>query len=142
MTMAIIDGLLVRVGDTAFIIPMAAVTECVEMPEPPRDEKGRSILRIRDELVPFLTLSHEFGFMAAESGDPRIVIVQVEGRRLGLVVDDVVGQRQAVVKALSTYHRSIPGLGGSTILGDGSVALILDAAALMRSVRSVERGAA
>ena len=142
VTTAIIDGLLVRVGAAPFVVPMAAVTECVEMPKTPRDVSGRAILRIRDELVPYLTLSREFGFETPEDADPRVVITAVEGQRVGLVVDAVIGQRQAVVKGLSVYHRDVLGLAGSTILGDGSVALILDAAAFVRAARGPEKSAA
>ena len=143
LTLAIIDGLLVKVADGPFVLPLSSVEECVELP---RDEigreSGRAILRIRDELVPFINLDTLFGFERGEGTDRRVVITSVEGRRLGLVVDEVVGQHQTVIKPLSVYHRGIEGLAGSTILGDGSVALILDAAALVKRAQGAARVAA
>ncbi|WP_299839837.1 chemotaxis protein CheA [uncultured Jannaschia sp.] len=143
LTLAIIDGLLVKVGEESFVVPLSSVEECVELP--PSDDvraSGRSILRIRDELVPFLSLDRLFGFERLDSDDRRVVITSIEGRRMGLVVDQVIGQYQTVIKPLSIYHRNIEGLAGSTILGDGSVALILDAAAVVRRAISTQRVAA
>jgi two-component system chemotaxis sensor kinase CheA len=143
LTLAIIDGLLVKVGGGPFVLPLSSVEECVELP--PADDlraSGRSILRIRDELVPFLSLDKLFGFERRESSDRRVVITSVEGRRMGLVVDEVIGQYQTVIKPLSVYHRNIEGLAGSTILGDGSVALILDASAVVRRAIQAQRVAA
>ena len=143
LTLAIIDGLLVKVGEESFVVPLSSVEECVELP--PSDDvraSGRSILRIRDELVPFLSLDRLFGFERLDSDDRRVVITSIEGRRMGLVVDQVIGQYQTVIKPLSIYHRTIEGLAGSTILGDGSVALILDAAAVVRRAISTQRVAA
>ncbi len=143
LTLAIIDGLLVKVGGAPFVLPLSSVEECVELP--PADDvrtSGRSILRIRNELVPFLSLDRLFGFERADSEDRRVVVTSVEGRRMGLVVDEVIGQYQTVIKPLSVYHHGIEGLAGSTILGDGSVALILDAAAIVRRAVSAQRVAA
>ncbi|GMG83748.1 chemotaxis protein CheA [Paralimibaculum aggregatum] len=135
LTLAIIEGLLVRVAGAAYVLPLANVEECVELTEAEtRRESGRAILTIRDELVPFLDLKTVFGFAGrAEDRGERIVIVGVEGRRVGLVVDDIVGQHQTVIKSLSPYHRDIAGLAGGTILGDGAVALIIDPVALVKS---------
>lgn len=142
LTLAIIDGLLVRVKDGSFVIPLASVEECVELTEDEaRLDRQRSIINIRDELVPFLNLGEIFDF-DADMPRNRIVIVNVEGRRIGLMVDDVIGQHQTVIKSLSIYHRHIDGLAGCTILGDGSVALIIDAAALVKSFGGSIREAA
>ncbi|WP_299815489.1 chemotaxis protein CheA [uncultured Jannaschia sp.] len=143
LTLAIIDGLLVKVGTESFVIPLSSVEECVELP--PDDDvraSGRSILHIRNELVPFLSLDRLFGFERLHSDDRRVVITSVDGRRTGLVVDEVIGQHQTVIKPLSIYHRGIEGLAGSTILGDGSVALILDAAAIVKRAQSALKVAA
>jgi two-component system chemotaxis sensor kinase CheA len=116
-----------------FVLPLSSVEECVELPAAEGGrQSGRSILRIRDELVPFLSLDTLFGFERVEGTDRRVVITSVDGRRTGLVVDEVIGQHQTVIKPLSVYHRDIEGLAGSTILGDGSVALILDAPAIVK----------
>ncbi|RYH00960.1 chemotaxis protein CheA [Salipiger sp. IMCC34102] len=143
LTLAIIDGLLVKVGDNPFVLPLSNVEECVELPPDENTRKsGRSLLRIRDQLVPFLSLDALFGFDRVESPVRRVVITSVEGRRTGLVVDEVIGQYQTVIKPLSLYHRGIEGLAGSTILGDGSVALILDAAAVVRRAQGAQKAAA
>lgn len=138
LTLAIIEGLLVRIGGEGFVIPLASVDECVELRTGQATrESGRRILTIRDELVPFIDLATRFGLKPVTSdGSRRIVIVCTARRRVGLVVDEIVGQHQTVIKSLGPYHRGIPGLAGSTILGDGSVALILDPQALVRCGQS------
>ena len=143
LTLAIIDGLLVKVAGGPFVLPLSNVEECVELPHDENErQSGRSILRIRDQLVPFLSLDTLFGFDRVESSERRVVITSVEGRRTGLVVDEVIGQYQTVIKPLSLYHRGIEGLAGSTILGDGAVALILDAAAIVRRAQNALKSAA
>jgi two-component system chemotaxis sensor kinase CheA len=136
VTLAIIDGLLVRVGKGVFVLPLSSVNECVELAtaEYERDS-GRTMLRIRDELVPFIKLDRTFGMAPSREENRRVVIVSSEGRRIGLVVDDVLGQHQTVIKTFSRFHRNIQGFAGSTILGDGRVALIIDVMALIRSVQ-------
>jgi two-component system chemotaxis sensor kinase CheA len=137
VTMAIIDGLRVRLGGSVYVVPLSSVEECVELSEADAASRsGRSLLRIRDEMVPFLELSRLFN----QPGDPaarrRVVIVRVDGARVGLVVDDILGQGQTVIKSLSCFHNSAPGLGGATILGDGRVALIVDVATLVRAAEA------
>lgn len=138
VTLAIIDGLLVRVGDGVFVVPLNSVSECVELSQLERQrESGRTLLQIRDELVPFLNLDEIFGFPKSEEDTRRVVIVSTEGRRFGFVVDDTLGQHQTVIKTFSRFHRDVEGFTGSTILGDGSVALILDVPALLKSAGAV-----
>jgi len=133
VTLAIIDGLLVRLGSGVFVIPLAAVEECVDIDDAERNrESGRSMLRIREHLVAFLELSRAFGLPSASNDARRVVVVRAEGQRLGLIVDDILGLNQTVIKPLSVYHRDIPGLAGATILGDGTVALIVDVVTLCR----------
>ncbi|MDE4175655.1 chemotaxis protein CheA [Phaeobacter sp. PT47_59] len=133
VTMAIIDGLRVRLGESVYVIPLSAVEECVEMDEAEsKRDSGRSLLQIRDEMVPYLELDALFGQTAKPDAGRRVVVVRVDGMRAGLVVDDILGQSQTVIKGLSAYHKDIPGLGGATILGDGRVALIIDVATLIR----------
>lgn len=142
LTLAIIDGLLVRVSESNFVLPLASVEECVELTaDDINRDRQRSIINIRDELVPFLNLGEIFNFAADEERN-RIVIVNADGRRVGLMVDDVIGQHQTVIKSLSAFHRSVEGLAGCTILGDGSVALIIDPAALVKSFGNQTREAA
>lgn len=133
VTLAIIDGLLVRLGDAVFVIPLASVEECVELDAAERRrESGRTMLCIREHLVPFLDLDDVFGREPSTESRRRVVIVKADGQRLGLVVDDILGQNQTVIKTLSQYHRDVEGFAGATILGDGSVALIIDVVTLAR----------
>ena len=139
LTLAIIDGLLVRIGAGNFVLPLASVEECVELSEDDSRKDGqRSILIIRDEFVPYLDMGQIFGFPEPEEPKNRVVIVNADGKRVGLMLDDVIGQYQTVIKSLSAYHRNVNGLAGCTILGDGSVALIIDPAALIKGV-GIER---
>lgn len=142
LTLAIIDGLLVQISESNFVLPLASVEECVELTsDQTSPDRQRSIINIRDELVPFLNLGEIFNFDAAEERN-RVVIVNSDGRRVGLMVDDVIGQHQTVIKSLSAFHRGVEGLAGCTILGDGSVALIIDPAALVKSFGTQTREAA
>lgn len=137
VTLAIIDGLLVRVGQSVFVVPLSSVSECVELSETERRrESGRTLLQIRDELVPFLNLDEIFEFPKSAEATRRVVIVSAEGLRVGLVVDDTLGQHQTVIKTFSHFHRDVDGFAGSTILGDGRVALILDVHALLKSAQT------
>jgi len=127
LTLAIIEGLLVRVADACYVIPLTAVEECVELSA--TDDlrsKGRSFLNIRGDLVPFLRLRELFD----ETGEPdpyqKVVIVAAGDTRVGLVVDQIIGSHQTVIKSLSKLHADVPSFSGATILGDGTVALILD----------------
>ncbi|MEM7189126.1 MAG: chemotaxis protein CheA [Pseudomonadota bacterium] len=142
LTLAIIDGLLVRVGDGDFVIPLASVEECLELSEVEMTQEARrGIITIRNDLIPVLRLGQVFRF-TADTAASRAVIVNADGRRVGLIVDDVVGQHQTVIKSLSAYHRSVEGLAGCTILGDGSVALIIDPSALLKGREYRQREAA
>ncbi len=133
VTMAIIEGLRVRLGESIYVIPLSTVEECVEISAADmQNGSGRMVLQIRDQMVPYLALDEIFGQPNAGEDIRRIVIVRINGNQIGLVVDDIIGQGQTVIKSLSSYHRDIPGLGGATILGDGRVALILDVATLVR----------
>ncbi|MEQ9259413.1 MAG: chemotaxis protein CheA [Roseovarius sp.] len=143
VTLAIIDGLLVQVGEGVFVLPLSSVNECVELAEAECSrQSGRTLLRIRDEMVPFIKLDERLGLRSDGRAPLRVVIVSAEGRRIGLVVDDILGQHQTVIKTFSLFHRDVPGFAGSTILGDGRVALIIDATALVRSVQSADPHAA
>jgi two-component system chemotaxis sensor kinase CheA len=132
-TLSIIEGLLVTLGQETFVIPLTAVEECAEFDvvELAR-ESGRTMLRIRDHLVPFVDLADSFGDLTTHVGSRRVVIVRAEGERMGLVVDDILGQHHTVIKPMSAFHAGLEDFAGSTILADGTVALILDVALLLR----------
>ena len=134
LTLAIIDGMLVRVGNGRYTIPLAAVEECVELPEGiEAHAKGRNFLDIRGSLVPYLRLREVFGTSAPPEPFQKVVIVASGEGRVGLVVDQIIGNNQTVIKQLSKLHSSIKSFSGATILGDGMVALILDTAHLVAS---------
>ncbi|WP_203069899.1 chemotaxis protein CheA [Falsiroseomonas ponticola] len=132
LTLAIIEGLLVRVGDGCYAIPLSAVEECVELP-PPEDGRsgGYSLLQIRGALVPFLRLREVMRCTTPPDPHQKVVIITAGDQRLGVVVDQILGSHQTVIKSLSRLHADVKTFSGATILGDGSVALILDVAHLL-----------
>jgi two-component system chemotaxis sensor kinase CheA len=132
LTLAIIEGLLVRVGNGRYVIPLSAVEECVELPvgEAARSG-GYSLLSIRDALVPFLRLREMMHCATPADPHQKVVIISAGEQRLGLVVDQILGSHQTVIKSLSRLHADVKTFSGATILGDGSVALILDVAQLL-----------
>jgi two-component system chemotaxis sensor kinase CheA len=132
LTLAIIDGLLVRVGRGRYVIPLSAVEECVELSmEDDARSRGRSFLNIRGDLVPFLRLRELFSAKEKADRYQKVVIVSAGDLRVGLVVDQVIGDHQTVIKSLSKLHADVEIFSGATILGDGSVALIFDIAHLV-----------
>lgn len=133
LTLAIIDGLLVRVGVSRFVIPLANVEECVEL-SPAQDLRstGRSLITLRDELVPFIRLREQFKTGTAPDPHQKIVVVSTGQDRVGLVVDQILGDHQTVIKPLSSFHADVGSFSGATILGDGGVALILDIPTLVQ----------
>jgi two-component system chemotaxis sensor kinase CheA len=134
LTLAIIDGLLVRVGDGCYVIPLGAVEECVELrPEDDRDRSGRNFLNIRGDLVPFLRLREIFASRRPADPYQKVVVVSTGEKRIGLVVDQVIGDHQTVIKSLSRLHSDAQNFSGATILGDGTVALILDVGNLVEA---------
>jgi two-component system chemotaxis sensor kinase CheA len=133
LTLAIIDGLLVRVGRGRYVLPLSAVEECVELSaEVDARSRGRSFLNIRGDLVPFLRLRDLFNVSQAPDRYQKAVIVSAGEFRVGLVVDQVIGNHQTVIKSLSKLHADVETFSGATILGDGTVALILDIAHLVK----------
>jgi two-component system chemotaxis sensor kinase CheA len=127
LTLAIIDGLLIRVGTQRYVLPLSAVVECVELSsEEDARSHGRNFLNIRGDLVPFLRLRQLFQTSTPADLYQKAVIVSAGDLRVGLVVDQVIGNHQTVVKSLSSLHADLKTFSGATILGDGTVALILD----------------
>ncbi len=139
LTLAIIDGLLVNIGEGSYILPLSTVEECVELTrEDARRSNGRNIANVRSNLVPYIRL-RELLLIPGEPPDiEQIVITHTNGERIGFVVDDVVGQHQTVIKSLGRVYKDIEGISGSTILGDGTVALILDGPKLAKREEAQE----
>jgi two-component system, chemotaxis family, sensor kinase CheA len=139
LTLAIIDGLLVRVGDARYVLPLSSVEECVELPADDESRSRRcSFLNIRGELVPFLRLRELFAARTPPDRYQKIVIVSAGELKAGLVVDQVIGNHQTVIKSLSKLHAGIEMFSGATILGDGALALILDVPHLVQFGQDAE----
>jgi two-component system chemotaxis sensor kinase CheA len=127
LTLAIIDGLLVRIGNGRYVLPLGTVEECVELTAAAdAQSRGRSFLNIRGELVPFMRLRELFAAKTPPDEFQKVVIVSSGELKVGLVVDQVIGDHQTVIKSLSKLHSDIAMFSGATILGDGTVAMILD----------------
>ncbi len=140
LTLAIIDGLLVRVGTGRYVIPLAAVEECVELTSADDARShGHCFLNLRNSLVPFLRLRELFNVATEPEPYPKVVIVASGERRVGLVVDQVIGDHQTVIKSLSKLHANVATFSGATILGDGAVALILEVAHLVEHDQQHDR---
>jgi two-component system chemotaxis sensor kinase CheA len=134
LTLAIIDGLLVQIKDNQYILPLSAVEECVELTrQDVRRTHGRKILNIRGDIVPYISLRERFNVSGAPPDTEQVVINEAQGRRIGIVVDRVIGQHQIVIKTMSKVYGEVEELSGATILGDGTIALILDIAKLIET---------
>jgi two-component system chemotaxis sensor kinase CheA len=139
LTVAIIDGLLVRVGEGRYVIPLAAVEECIELSlEDDLRSRGRSFISLRDKLVPFLRLRDLFATGTKPDPHQKIVVISTGSERVGLVVDQIIGDHQTVIKSMSKLHANVATFSGATILGDGTVALILDVAHLVAAGQQQE----
>lgn len=133
LTLAIIDGLLIQVGGDQFIVPMAAVTENVELSGLDKARRnGRNVIAVRGELVPYIDLRSTFHIPGRAPSIEKVVIVQHDGERVGLVVDRVIGAHQTVIQSLGMFFKTIDVFSGATIMGDGRVALITNVAAIVR----------
>ena len=127
LTLAIIDGLLVQLEDEFYVIPLSSVEECIELTrEDIAKVHGRHVVNIRDEIVPYINLRERFAVIGNCPEIEQVVIVGIKGNRFGFVVDKVIGQHQTVLKSLGKIYKNVEGISGATILGDGTVALILD----------------
>jgi two-component system chemotaxis sensor kinase CheA len=139
LTLAIIDGLLVRVGKGRYVIPLSAVEECLEISiEEDLRSRGRSFISLRDSLVPFLRLRELFGTGTQPDQHQKVVVISTGTERVGLVVDQIIGDHQTVIKSMSKLHHDVVTFSGATILGDGGVALILDVAHLVAAGQQQE----
>lgn len=133
LTLAIIDGFLTQVGGVSYVLPLELVAECLEVPSECRNEPGRVCghFDLRGEVVPYLDLSHFYRHPIPRNSRRSVVLVRDAHQRVGIVVDRLLGEHQTVIKPLGQVFEHIQGLAGSTILGSGEVALILDVPALL-----------
>ncbi|MBP9712756.1 MAG: chemotaxis protein CheA [Sterolibacterium sp.] len=131
LTLAIIDGFHVGVGGAQFIVPLDMVVECIEL-QVANDQVD--YMELREEALPFVRLRQLFGESGPAHARPRVVVVRFAGKTVGLVVDRIYGKCQTVIKPLGPLFENVPCVSGSTILGDGEVALIIDVAQLVNEV--------
>jgi two-component system, chemotaxis family, sensor kinase CheA len=135
LTLAIIDGLLVRVGEAHFVLPLANSLECVELTRQEiRDAHDRRIANVRGEMIPYIRLSEYFQMDTVRPDCEQIMVVETDHGHYGFVVDQVLGDHQTVIKNLGKVYRNVPVVSGATILGNGTVALILDPHRLVQNV--------
>ena len=141
LTLAIIEGLLVKIAKGFFVVPLLAIEECVELPpETLSRVKQQNMMNLRDEIVPFLNLRELFLIEGEPPPVEQIVITEAKGEHVAFGVDHVVGQIQTVIKSLGKMYREVEGISGATILGDGTVALILDVVQLVQTAEKLELG--
>lgn len=127
LTLAIIDGLLVRIAESYFVLPLSAIEECVELTrEDIRAMHGKHMTHIRGEVVPYIPLRERFRMEGEPPAIEQIIINRSGDERIGLVVDQVIGQHQTVIKSMGKFYKDVKEISGATILGDGTVALIID----------------
>lgn len=140
LTLAILDGMSVQVGEEIFVLPLSHVTESLQPTQQQVHELSQTeqVLHVRGEYLPMIFMRNIFNVTKAQTDLTKsiAVILQAEDNRFALIVDHLVGQQQVVVKNLESNYRKVPGISGATILGDGSVALIADVFALMRMTRA------
>ena len=139
LTLAIMDGMSVRVSEEVYILPLSSVVESFLVK--PTDintlAQGAQVVKVRDEYMPVIELERVFDVPRFEhnGASPIMVVVEADGSRVALMVDELLGQQQVVIKNLESNYRKVPNISGATILGDGKVALILDTSGLVRRSR-------
>jgi two-component system, chemotaxis family, sensor kinase CheA len=139
LTLAILDGQLIRVGSETYIVPLISIIESLQI----KSENTKSIAgdtevyKLRDDYVPILRLHSVFNINcdSTKLDDGLLVVVEAEGQKVGLFVDDLLAQQQVVIKSLETNYQKVEGVSGATILGDGTVAMILDVSSLINLYR-------
>jgi two-component system chemotaxis sensor kinase CheA len=141
LTLAILDGMSIKVGEEVYILPLGYVTESLQ-PEPAdiKEISGQGkVIKVRGDYLPLIPLYQIFGIVPvfANPWDGIVVILESDGKKAALLIDELVGQQQVVVKNLESNYRKVAGISGATILGDGGVSLIIDVAALLRSSRQL-----
>jgi two-component system chemotaxis sensor kinase CheA len=143
LTLAIIDGLLVSIGDASFVLPLANTQECIELTRADVEAaNGKHLANVRGELIPYIRLREYFNIRTPRPEIEQIMIVETEAGRYGFVVDVVLGDCQTVIKNLGRFYRHVQVVSGATILGNGTVALILDPERLAQdAVRAIAHSA-
>jgi two-component system chemotaxis sensor kinase CheA len=143
LTLAILDGQLIRVGDQTYVVPLMSVIESLQIKKDLMSCVGGELdlYQLRDDYVPIINVAEEFGFKDdnKELENSLLVVVEGEGQQIGLLVDELLMQQQVVIKSLDVNYKPIQGISGATILGDGRVALILDVVGFIRQAKHVSK---
>lgn len=141
LTLAILDGQLVRVGDQTYILPLVSIVESIQLQKKSLNNITGSqyVMQLRDEYIPIVRLEDVFSLQQTsdESEEAMLVVVEGDNEKLGLVVDDLLGQQQVVIKSLEQNYRRVDGVSGATILGDGTVALIIDISSIGKRLDTI-----
>ena len=139
LTLAIIDGFMVRIADSYYVLALDMVTECTEIHKEELDSKeGGNYINLRGDVLPFMRMREFFKESGGEPEKPKVVVVEYSRKKIGLVVDDLIGEFQTVIKPMGKIFSKLQWLSGSTILGTGEVAYILDVPKLIKNARELE----
>ncbi len=139
LTLAIIDGFLTKAGAERYVFPLSMVEECVELNNAgSATGNDKHMINVRGHIVPYVRLREQFAITGTPPSIEQIVIARVDDKLVGFVVDHVIGGHQTVIKNLGAFYRDVEGLSGATILGDGTVALILDVPRLIQLAEQEE----
>ena len=140
LTLTIIDGLLVKVSNNQFIMPLVGIEECIELFRRVENEiEDQRVFKLRNEAVPYISLRELFGLKGDTPDIEHLVIVTIQQKRVGFVVDQIVGEFRTVMKSLGRIYRDLKEYSGATTLGDGTVVLILDLNQLLKKVSDAKR---
>lgn len=145
LTLSILDGQLIEINSEIYVIPLTSIVESIQVAQSEFDSVVGSHLmyRLRDEYIPVLFLHELLGTAKNRTESDQkalLVVVESEGIKAGIAVDDLLGQQQVVIKALEANYQRLEGVSGATILGDGTVSLILDVASLLTMARLSRSG--
>ncbi len=135
LTLAIVDGLLSQIGDSLYLINLSYIVECLDLQDVRTAGNSGDMIDFRGEIVPFLDLRTYFGVNGASGVHPQVVVVAIEEKKIGLVVDDLLDKYQSVIKTLGKVYEQVEGISGAIILGDGKPALMLDIDRLVKVTR-------
>lgn len=143
LTLAILDGQLVQVCDETYIFPLVSIVESIQISRSALNHVTGSqyVMKLRDEYIPIVRLDETFGLRDPDESSEHLMLVVVEGdnEKIGIVVDDLLGQQQVVIKSLEENYKKVPGISGATILGDGTVALIIDISSIDQNITPAKK---
>jgi two-component system, chemotaxis family, sensor kinase CheA len=144
LTLAILDGQLVKVKDETYIFPLVSIVESIQLQKRSLNHVTGSqyVMKLRDEYIPIVRLDELFNLRASddEFENPMLVVVEGDNEKVGIVVDDLLGQQQVVIKSLEQNYKRVTGISGATILGDGTVALIIDVSDVGKNLDKSAKG--